>query len=68
VLKNIWQEHLIKLFKGLGKPKRPEPRKEKKKTKQEIQTDRATYREQSELYREIAQVRNTTTRTSTSQH
>ena len=68
VLKNIWQEHLIKLFKGTGKPKRPQPVSEEKKTWLEIRANRATYKERSELYKEIALVRNTNKHTTTSKH
>jgi hypothetical protein len=60
VLKNIWQEHLILLFKGKGRPKKPTPYTKNNKSMEQIRADRATHRERKKLYKEIANVSYTT--------
>jgi hypothetical protein len=61
VLKNIWQEHLLPVFRGTGVPGRPKPYSIKRKKPEVIQEEREVHNKRMKLYREVSQVHCTPT-------
>jgi hypothetical protein len=59
VLKNIWQEHLLKVFRGTATPKKPKPPARGNKPMAKQREEAETHRVRLELYEEIIDVRNT---------
>jgi hypothetical protein len=53
VVKNIWPEHLLKLFAGVGAPTKPTRLTENKKTIEQIREERLIHRDRLKLYAQV---------------
>jgi hypothetical protein len=63
VLKNIWQEHLLPVFRGTGVPAPPKKFSTKRKKPAQIEEEKAIHAKRKQLYAEVRQVHYTTPRT-----